>query len=71
MKTPANPHYVAGVLFVICAALYVVVWLVSGKLLWLSLGVLHVAVGTVFIATAKSAASKSTPATPPDNDGSR
>lgn len=71
MKTLTNPHQVAGVLFLICGALYVVVWLVSGKLLWLSLGGLHVAVGAVFIATGKSAASNSTPATPPDDDRPR
>ena len=71
MKTLTNPHQVAGMLFLICGALYVVVWLVSGKLLWLSLGVLHVAVGAVFIASAKSATAKSTPIEPPDSDRPR
>lgn len=68
MKTLPNPHHVAGVSFLICGALFVVVWMVSGKLVWLSLGGLHVAVGTAFLATEKSAASKSTPATLPDDE---
>ncbi len=71
MKTSANTHRVAGVLFMVCAVLYVSAWWISGKPIWLSLACLHVTLAAVFFATGKSAASRSTPTAPPDDDRPR